>query len=67
MFYLDDVPVNAKTLRISIDPLKAVVMGVKFFHTKNAQLIATGNRDQTIPWKALKSVVEVEFNKEILK
>jgi len=42
-------------------------MGVKFFHTKETQLIATGDWNQVIPLKALKSVVELEFTKETLK
>lgn len=66
LFY-DHVPADAKALCISIDPEKAVGMGVKFFHTKEAQLLATGDWDRTIPLKALKSVVELEFTKETLK
>ncbi|KAF8801334.1 hypothetical protein BYT27DRAFT_6798995 [Phlegmacium glaucopus] len=63
----DYVPVHAKALCISVDPMKAAAMGVKFFYTKEAQLIATGDWNQVIPLKALKSVVELEFTKETLK
>ena len=42
-------------------------MGVKFFHTKEAQLIATGDWNRSIPLQALKSVAELEFTKETLK
>lgn len=42
-------------------------MGVKFFHTKRAQLIASGDLDNAIPLKAIKSVAELEFTKETLK
>ena len=66
-FYLDHIPVHAKALRISIDPQKAVGMGVKFFHTKYAHLIASGHLNHIIPLKAFKSVVELEFTKETLK
>jgi len=65
--FLDHVPVHSKALRISIDPYKAVNLGVKFFRRNNTQLIATGDWDHTIPLKALKSVVEIEFTKETLK
>lgn len=66
-FYLDDVPANTKALRISIDPFMAVSLGVKFFHTKSAHLVATGNWDKKIPLRAFNSVVELEFTKETLK
>lgn len=65
-FDLDHVP-NAKALCISIDPGKAVGMGVKFFHSKEVELFATGDWNRTIPVKALKSVVELEFTKETLE
>ena len=42
-------------------------MGVKFFHTADAQLIATGDRNQVIPFRTLNNVVELEFTKEALK
>jgi hypothetical protein len=65
-FYLDQAPVHGKAIRISIDTLKAVDMGIKFFHTHDVQLFASGDLDDKIPLKAFKSVSELEFTKETL-
>jgi hypothetical protein len=67
VFYLDYIPVHAKALYISIDPTKAMALGVKFFHTKESQLIATGDWNRAIPFNALESVVELEITKELLR
>ena len=64
---LDRIPAKATALRISIDPKKALSLGVKFFHTKHVELVATGGWNQTIPLKALKAVTELQFTKETLK
>jgi hypothetical protein len=66
-FYLDHLPYNTKVLRISIDTFKAKELGVKFFHTHENRLIATGDWDGRIPLEAFRSVVEMEFSKETLK
>lgn len=67
-FYsLDEMPEQASVLRISIDPFKAVDLGVKFFHTKNVELIACGGWNHTIPPAAFKNVAILHFDKETLK
>ena len=66
-FYLDYIPIHANVLCISINPAKAMAMGVKFFHTKEAQLLATGDWNRTIPFNALESAVELEITKESLR
>lgn len=66
-FYLiDDIPAHSSVLRISIDPFKAVDLGVKFFHTKEVELIATGGWNHTIPSAAFKNVAVLQFDKETL-
>ena len=64
---MDDFPAEATALRISIDPKKAAALGVKFFHTKHVQIVATGGWNHTIPLEAFKTVVVIQFNKETLK
>jgi len=63
----NNVPAHSKALCISIDPEKAGAMGVKFFHTPEAQLIACGDWDRKIPFKAFNSVIELDITKETLK
>jgi hypothetical protein len=67
LLLLDDIPSESSFLRISIDPRKAVRLGVKFFHTKHVELVASGDWNRTIPFEAFKSVAIVQFDKETLK
>jgi hypothetical protein len=66
-FYKEDIPAQETVLRISIDPKKAITLGVKFFHTKHVELLACGGWNHTIPIEAFKTVAVLQFDKETLK
>jgi len=64
--FFNQAPDHGSAVRISIDTKKAVNMGIKFFHTQDVQLFASGGLDETIPLEAFKSVCELEFTTESL-
>ncbi|KAF8159821.1 KptA family-domain-containing protein [Crassisporium funariophilum] len=61
------VPRHGKVLCITIDAEKAAKSGVKFFHTDDVELIATGGHNGAIPLEAIKSAVELEVTRSTLK
>lgn len=64
---LGNVPAHSKALCISIDSQKAGALGVKFFRTPEAQLIASGDLDRKIPFKTFNNVIDLDITKETLK
>ncbi|KAJ3508715.1 hypothetical protein NLJ89_g5599 [Agrocybe chaxingu] len=66
-FFTNHIPEHKKYLCVTIDSERAARMGVMFFHTNQADLLAVGNRDGVIPLAACRSVVEMEVSKEKLR
>jgi len=62
---LDIIPGQAKYICITIDAQQAAKLGVTFFHTFDANLLAVG-RNGVIPIQAIRSVVKLDFKKEKL-
>jgi len=64
-YFCSIVPRHSKHICITIDAPKAAELGVMFFHTLNVDLVAVG-RNGSIPFEALRSVVELEVTKQDL-
>lgn len=62
---VDIIPEQSKYICITIDAQRAAELGVTFFHTSDAELLAVG-RNGVIPTQVIRSVVKLDLKKEKL-